>query len=390
MNTHRSLSTEEILAKLVSFPIFGGESNVAIIRWIDHYLTSHGVKTHLAPDENGTKINLHCRIGPAAEGGIILSGHTDVVPVEGQAWETDPFVLTDGGDGRLYGRGSCDMKGFLACCLQAVPTMVAADLKKPIYLAFSYDEETGCEGAPPLIEDIQSTYTEQPQFAIIGEPSMMQPVIGQKGIFVLSTEVNGSAGHSSRIRQEVSAVHEAARLIIWLEDKMDRLVGAKRLDDRFDPPHSSIHAGTMSGGIATNVIADQARFTWDVRVIPGDSALEILSDFREHCRQREEELKIRFSEFRIRTEIVHQPVPPLDTSPDSEVLSLVQKLTGNEDWTCVSYATEAGQYAEGGFEAIICGPGSIEQAHRANEYIEKDQLRKGEEMIRTLIHHCSR
>lgn len=389
MNTDRPLSTEEILAKLVSFPVFGGESNVAIIDWINGYLTSHGVKTHLAPNQNGTKINLHCRIGPAAEGGVILSGHTDVVPVEGQAWETDPFVLTDGGDGRLYGRGSCDMKGFLACCLQAVPTMMAADLKKPIYLAFSYDEETGCEGAPPLIEDIKSTYIEQPQFAIIGEPSMMQPVIGQKGIFVLRTEVNGSAGHSSRIRQEVSAVHEAARLILWLEEKMDVLVEAKRLDDRFDPPHSSIHAGTMSGGIATNVIADQALFTWDVRVIPGDSALEILSDFREHCRQREEELKKRFSGFRIRTDIVHQPVPPLNTSPESEVLRLVQQLTGHHDWQAVSYATEAGQYAEGGFEAIICGPGSIEQAHRANEYIEKDQLRKGEEMIRALIRHCS-
>src|SRR5699024_8008563 len=287
-------TTTDLLRKLVSFPMLGGESNLPIIHWIRDYLDGLGIEHHEVPDPEGIKTSLHCRIGPPVDGGIILSGHTDVVPVEGQAWNTNPFVLTDGGDGRLYGRGACDMKGFLALCLRALPDMLAADLRIPIYLAFSYDEETGCEGAPPLIEHIKKTYSEKPRFALIGEPSMMQPIIGQKGIFVLHTEVNGSAGHSSRIRQEVSAVHEAARLIIWLEDKMDRLVRAKRLDDRFDPPHSSIHAGTMSGGIATNVIADQACFTWDVRVIPGDSALEILSDFREHCRQREEELKYDF------------------------------------------------------------------------------------------------
>lgn len=389
MKTEYALSTESILEKLVSFPVFGGESNVTIIRWIDDYLKSHGVNTFLAPDQNGTKVNLHCRIGPATDSGIILSGHTDVVPVEGQAWETDPFVLTDRADGRLYGRGSCDMKGFLACCLQAVPAMTAADLKKPIYLAFSYDEEIGCQGAPALIEDIHRTYAEKPRYAIIGEPTMMQPVIGQKGICVLETTVNGSAGHSSRIRQEVSAVHEAARLIVWLEEKMDRLFGSGRLDERFDPPHSSIHIGQITGGIAPNVIADHAAFKWDIRVIPGDKVSDILEDFNNYCRQREEELKNVFPDFRIKTRMDHLPVPPLDTSEDSNLLTLILNLTGKAGWETVAYAAEAGQFSAGGFEAVICGPGSIEQAHRANEYIEKDQLRKGEEMIRALINHCS-
>jgi acetylornithine deacetylase len=234
---------EAILSKLVSFPALGGESTLDIIQWIKDYLTSLGVTTTLVPNEEGNKKALHCRIGPAIDGGVILSGHTDVVPVAGQAWDTNPFELTDKGDGKLYGRGTCDMKGFLACCLKGVPDMVKANLQRPIYLAFSYDEEVGCLGAPALIEDIAKTYTERPKYAIIGEPSSMQPIIGQKGMYVFDTYVNGSAGHSSRIRQEVSAIHEATRLILWLEDQMNELVAEKRIDKRFNPPHTSIHIG---------------------------------------------------------------------------------------------------------------------------------------------------
>src|SRR5690625_5286109 len=335
------------------------------------------------------------------------------------------------------------MKGFLALCLQAIPAMLEADLQIPIYLAFTYDEETGCEGAPPLIDHIQETYSEKPRYALIGEPTMMQPVLGQKGIFVLRTKIKGSAGHSSRVRQEVSAIHEAARAIFWLENKMDDLIREGRIDDRFDPPHSSIHVGTISGGIATNVIADHTQFSWDVRVIPGDSALDILEDFRQYSRNREAELKSRYNHFRINTEIdhqpvpalntpkkneilnimqhltgnhhwpavayatevvinsryndfsinteiVHQPVPALDTPEKSEILNIIQQLTGNQHWSAVSYATEAGQYANAGYEAIICGPGSIEQAHRANEFISQNQLRKGKNMLDSLIRYCSR
>lgn len=385
----QTTTTVNLLRKLVSYANLGGESNLAIAQWIQEYLDALKITHYEVPNTEGNKKGIHCRIGPPVDGGIILSGHMDVVPVEGQNWDTAPFELTDKGDGKLYGRGACDMKGFLALCLQALPSMLAADLRIPIYLAFSYDEETGCEGAPPLINHIQKTYSEKPRFAIIGEPTMMQPVIGQKGIFVLRTIVKGSAGHSSRIRQEVSAVHEAARAIIWIENKMDDLIREGRTDERFDPPHTSIHVGTIKGGIATNVIADHAEFSWDVRVIPDDSAMDILEDFRIYCRKREEELKSNDQNFSIRTEIVHQPVPALNTSKNSEILKIIQQLTGNHHWSAVSYATEAGQYAEAGFEAIVCGPGSIEQAHRANEYISTDQLEKGEEMIRALIRFCS-
>lgn len=378
-------SVGQILQKLISFDVLGGQSNLPIALWIKEYLENLGVTTHTFLDEDGDKMGLHARIGPPVDGGIILSGHTDVVPVEGQAWNTEPFELVDGGDGKLYGRGTCDMKGFLACCLHAVPDMIKANLKKPIYLAFSYDEEIGCQGAPALIEHMSQTYTENPRFAIIGEPTMMQPVIGQKGICVIRTSVNGSAGHSSRIRQEVSAVHEAARLIMWIDHTMNQLVEDRRLDDRFDPPHTSMHVGRVQGGIAPNVIADHVSFDWDIRVIPGDSVEDILQKFRQFCDTREEELQQVFPGFKIQANLEHPPVPPLDTSPDSEILRIVQKLTGNDSWSTVAYAAEAGQFSQAGYDSIICGPGSIAQAHRANEFIEKDQLEKGVNMLRRLI-----
>ncbi|MEO0900619.1 MAG: M20/M25/M40 family metallo-hydrolase, partial [Bacteroidota bacterium] len=244
------MTVEKHLEKLVSFPVLGGESNMSIILWIKEYIESFGIETYLVPNEEGNKASLHCRIGPAVDGGVILSGHSDVVPVEGQEWTTDPFILTDKGDGKLYGRGSCDMKGFIACCLAALPQMVQADLKKPIYFAFSYDEEIGCLAAPELARAINEHYTETPKYAIIGEPSMMEPIVGQKGIYILETYVNGSAGHSSRIKQEVSAIHESMRLILWLESKMNQLISDKQLDERFHPPHSTIHIGLVNGGIA--------------------------------------------------------------------------------------------------------------------------------------------
>jgi acetylornithine deacetylase len=384
------MRVEEILKKLVSFPVFGGESNTSIITWIKEYVESFGVHTTLVPNDEGNKASLHCRIGPAVEGGVILSGHTDVVPVAGQPWDTDPFVLTDKGDGKLYARGSCDMKGFIACCLHVLPEMVKANLIKPIYFAFSYDEEIGCLGAPDLILDIKKTYEEKAKYAIIGEPSLMQPIIGQKGIAIYRTNVNGSAGHSSRIRQEVSAIHESARLILWLEDKMNALVAAGNIDDRFHPPHSSIHIGMIQGGIAPNVIAGKASFFWDVRIIPRDSLAEIKQEFDDYCRSREILLRKVYPDFKIETIVEHSLVPPLDTAIDQSIVSFTQEVSQNASWDTVAYAAEAGQFAEGGFESIICGPGSIQQAHRANEFIAKDELAKGVEMIRRIVHKLSK
>jgi acetylornithine deacetylase len=308
----------------------------------------------------------------------------DVVPVQGQAWDTDPFVLTPKGDGNLYARGSCDMKGFLACCLANLEEIQRLDLKKPIYLAFSYDEEIGCLAAPALAKSILETYEERPAYAIIGEPTMMQTVTGQKGICVIETIVNGSAGHSSRILQEVSAVHVAARLICHLENMMKGLVSAGHIDDRFTPPHSSIHVGTVRGGIAPNVIADQCKFQWDVRVIPQDRVEEILSSFRKYCEKLENEYRNKMQDFKILTHLHHPPVPPLDTSNDAQLVKWAQSLLNSKSTTTVAYAAEAGQFAEAGFESIICGPGDIAQAHRANEFISKEQLQIGTVFIRKL------
>lgn len=377
-------SAREILSRLVSFPVLGGQSNLEIIDYIRTILEEHGIEYHLVENEEEKKASIHCRIGPAVDGGVILSGHTDVVPVEGQEWTTDPFELVEK-EGSLYARGSCDMKGFLACCLACLPEMTAADLKVPIYLAFSYDEEVGCLGAPHLVKHINETYTEKPGFAIIGEPTMMEPVVGQKGICIYETTVNGSAGHSSRIKQEVSAVHEAVRLIAWLESKMDSLILEGHTDDRFIPNHTSLHVGTIGGGIAPNVIADKCSFHWDVRTIPEDSNKVIRDEFEAFCRKQESLVRERYKDFSIVTEEHHPPVPHLDTSEDSEVVSLIRELTDSDKLHTVAYAAEAGQFAEGGFQSVICGPGSIEQAHRADEFISIEQLDKGVDFVKKLV-----
>ena len=377
------MNVEDILAKLVSFPVLGGDSNLSIIHWIKEYIETFGVATTLVPNKEKTKASLHCRIGPALDGGVILSGHTDVVPVEGQAWDTDPFTLVKK-DGKLFARGSADMKGYIACCLASLPTLIKADLKKPIYFAFSYDEEIGCLAAPELIEHIKKTYPENATYAIIGEPSSLEPVIGKKGVCYVQTEVNGSAGHSSGIHKEISAIHESTRLIMWLENKMN-LLALEKQDHRFEPPHSTLHVGQISGGVATNIVADYTRFEWDVRVIPKDAIQTIFDDFFTFCKEREEEVRKLFPGFKITNTLLHPPVPALDTKETDPIVALTKKISGNNTWRTVAYAAEAGQFHEAGYQSIICGPGSIEQAHRANEFTTQKQLDKCVVMLQKLI-----
>jgi len=377
------MKVEDILAKLVSFPVLGGDSNLSIIHWIKEYIETFGIATTLVPNKEETKASLHCRIGPALDGGVILSGHTDVVPVEGQAWDTDPFTLVKK-DGKLFARGSADMKGYIACCLASLPTLIKADLKKPIYFAFSYDEEIGCLAAPELIEHIKKTYPENATYAIIGEPSSLEPVIGKKGVCYVQTEVNGSAGHSSGIHKEISAIHESTRLIMWLENKMN-LLALEKQDHRFEPPHSTLHVGQISGGVATNIVADYTRFEWDVRVIPKDAIQTIFDDFFTFCKEREEEVRKLFPGFKITNTLLHPPVPALDTKETDPIVALTKKISGNNTWRTVAYAAEAGQFHEAGYQSIICGPGSIEQAHRANEYTTQEQLNECVKMLQKLV-----
>ncbi len=367
------MTATEILAQLVSFPVLGGQSNLPVLHWIEEYLAGHGVAYTLVPNEAGDKACLHCRIGPAVDGGVILSGHMDVVPTEGQPWDTDPFELVPKGD-RLYARGSCDMKGFVACCLAAVPMFQAAELARPVYFAFSYDEEIGCMAGDIIAEAIRDHYAEQPLGAIIGEPTMLQPMVGQKGIMVYTTVVTGSQGHSSRIMEEVDAVHEAAHLIVWLEEKMRALIAAGHTDDRFHPNHTSIHVGKIRGGTAFNIIANVCRFDWDYRTIPRDDAAELFADFQAFCREREALRRQVYPDFSIEHIPMHPPVPPLDTAEEEPIVKLVKSISGNATTGTVAFAAEAGQFSNAGFSSVICGPGDIAQAHRANEFVAVEQL----------------
>lgn len=382
------MTAKKILEKLVSFGVISTQNNIKLVDWIANYLKSFEVDVVCVYNEDKTQASLHCRIGPAVDGGVILSGHTDVVPVKGQPWQTDPFKLTEK-DGKLFGRGACDMKGYLACFLSVVPKMISSELKKPIYFAISYDEEIGCLKAPELANHIKQFYTEKPKYAIIGEPSLLQPIVGQKGVLYVETQVNGSQGHSSRIEKEVSAIHESLRLILWIENKMKEL-SVLSTNKNFIPKHSTLHVGKFNAGIATNVVADKAIFEWDIRSIPQDSILDVLNEFEDYCRQLEKEKKVLFPNFKIVNTKLHPPVPSLETDPSSSVVNLIGTITGNYKPNYVSYATEAGQFAEAGFESIICGPGSIEQAHRANEFISVQQLELGVKMIENLVDELSK
>ena len=377
------MSVREILAKLVSFPVLGGQSNTSIADWIERYLEGHGVAWHNVPNEDGTKRSIHCRIGPAVDGGIILSGHTDVVPTEGQAWRTDPFKLVEK-DGRLYGRGTCDMKGFLACCLAAVPDFLAANLQRPIYLAFSYDEEIGCWAGPALARHMATTYDEKPLGAIIGEPSLLQVVNGQKGMGSFETTIRSRGAHSSYIYSEVSAVHEGAKLVNWLEQRMEQLVRNGQRNDRFQPNHTTLHAGMLHGGIAHNIVADRCKLRWDMRTLPSDNLDQLYAEFCAFCDERTAHGRRKVPEFAIKTVEKFPMVVPLDTDAAAPIVRLAQSLTDVAGLGTVSFASEAGQFAAAGFPAVICGPGSIEQAHGANEYIAAGQLERGMDWMKRL------
>lgn len=380
---------KDLLTDLVSFPVFGGMSNRSIYEYIRGYLERFDLNCEEIPNEDGSKAGLLCRIGPPVDGGIVLSGHMDVVPVAGQNWSSDPFELVQRDD-KLYGRGACDMKGFIACSMAVVPKMVKLPLLRPIYLAFSYDEEIGCLAGDALAAGLKQRFSETPQAVIVGEPSMLQPVIGHKGICFFETDVSGSAGHSSRIRQDVSAIHEAARLTRWLEDRMNRLVEAGHLDDRFTPPHSSLHVGIFKGGIAQNVIADHCQIGWDIRNLPSDDLEAIEKEFRHYCQELEAALKVRFAGARIQTKALHPPVPSFVNQPDAPVVQLIQQLLGPQRPTTVAYASEAGQFMKAGFDTVICGPGSIDQAHRPDEFIHTAQLAAGVQFIERLaLWSCS-
>ncbi|QJQ96206.1 MULTISPECIES: acetylornithine deacetylase [Halomonadaceae] len=377
------MTAVELLDRLVGFPTVSRDSNLALIEWVEAYLDDHGVPHWRIENDDGSKANLLARIGPAVEGGVVLSGHTDVVPVEGQPWRSDPFTLADKGDGRLYGRGSCDMKGFIACALAEVPNWVKQTLHRPIFLAFSYDEEIGCLGAPRMIERLIADQP-RPAAVIVGEPTLMAPVVAQKGITNLRTTVTGRAAHSSQVNQGVSAIHVAARLVTKIEDIMAELKAEGRVAEAFNVAHSSLHVGKIQGGTAVNIMARECQFDWEIRHLPQDSFDELIGRFTAYAETLEVEFKGRAPDAGIHTEQLTETVPALADYDNAAALSLCHELLGERPSEAVAYATEAGQFQRAGLATVICGPGSIGQAHQPDEYIEIDQLDAGSRFMQAL------
>ncbi|GEK47098.1 acetylornithine deacetylase [Bisbaumannia pacifica] len=382
------MTASQLLETLVGFPTVSRDSNLELIRWVEAYLDDHGVPHQRIDSDDGRKANLLARIGPEVAGGVVLSGHTDVVPVDGQPWSSDPFTLTDKGDGRLYGRGTCDMKGFIACALAQVPEWVGLDLPVPIYLALSYDEEVGCIGAPRMIERLMAEHP-RPAAVIVGEPTLMHPVVAHKGATNLRTTVTGRASHSSQVDQGVSAIHVAARLVTYIEEVMAELKAEGRVDEAFNVVHSSLHVGKIAGGTAINIMARECVFEWEIRHLPSDRFDELLGRVQARAAELEAEMRERAPQAAIVTEALNETVPALADDNNAEVLALCQSLLGERPAGAVAYATEAGQFQRRGLPTLICGPGSIAQAHQPDEYIELAELEAGSRFMAALGQHLT-
>ncbi|MBL0404973.1 acetylornithine deacetylase [Microvirga aerilata] len=378
-----SLSPREMLARLIAFPSVSTSSNLDIIEFSREWLSSHGVESHIVMSPEGDKANLYATIGPRVEGGIVLSGHTDVVPVEGQAWSSDPWTLTER-NGRLYGRGTADMKGFDALVLALVPEMVRASLKRPVHIALSYDEEIACRGAPSMVRAMCDSIP-MPSAVIVGEPTRHAVVTGHKASVQLRTQVTGHAVHSSRIDQGVSAVMNAARLIAWHEDVMEE--NRRRADpaNPFEPAYTTLHCGMMVGGSAANVVSSSAWFFSDIRAIPTESPQDYLSRYGAYIRDViEPRMKAIAPETGVAVELIAE-VPGLRPETDGAAERLMRRLTGDNGTHVVSYGTEAGLFQRVGWSTVVCGPGDIAQAHQPDEYIEVSEFEAGEGVLRRLI-----
>jgi acetylornithine deacetylase len=372
-----------ILGELVAFDTTSRRSNLELIAYVEARLAAQGVASRRIANADGAKANLLATVGPAAAGGVVLSGHTDVVPVDGQAWTSDPFTLTER-EGRLFGRGTCDMKGFLALGLAIVPDVLAADARRPIHLAFSYDEEIGCLGAPDLIAQI-AAQTEQPSAVIVGEPTSMEAVCGHKGIAVFRVTITGREAHSSLTHLGVSANMAAARLMGRLEALADALERAADPLSPFTPKHATLTIGQVNGGTAANILAGRCTFVFDLRSPPTGDPLSVLAPFFAEVERLDAAMKARAPETGVVVERLAL-APPLHPEPDGVAERLARRLAGdNGPGRVVSYAAEAGQFQAAGFSTIICGPGSIDQAHQADEYVDLSQMQRGAAFMARLV-----
>ena len=368
-----SYSAAELLSRLVHFDTTSHRSNLALIAFVEDYLAQHGVESHLVPSADAAKASLYASIGPTGVPGVALSGHTDVVPVEGQTWSSDPFVLTER-DHRFYGRGAADMKGFLACVLAAVPDFLKRKLAVPISIVFSYDEEVGCIGVRPLIAEIGRRFV-TPRMVIVGEPTSMSVVDAHKGPVRWHVEIKGRAAHSSMAPLGVNAISIAGKLLQELA-RIERELKTSPRAERFDPPYATLQVTRIDGGTATNIVPVYCRFDFDVRALPGVDVDAIDRRIRAYAdRECVPEMRRVAPESGIDISVANQ-VPPFAAGTNSEAVALALRLAGHNETHAVSYATEAGLFQEAGSPSVVIGPGDIAQAHAADEFIAKDQLDK--------------
>ncbi|GAB6852198.1 acetylornithine deacetylase [Paraburkholderia kururiensis] len=381
------MSSRALLERLVSFTTVSRDSNLALIGFVRDFLAQHGVECELFYNDERTKANLFATIGPPDRGGIALSGHTDVVPVEGQAWTVDPFRLVEK-EGRLYGRGTADMKGFLASVLAAVPMFIERDLRMPVHLAFSYDEEVGCLGVRPMLDEL-ARREYKPVLCLIGEPTGLKPVLGHKGKLAMRCCVKGAACHSAYAPYGVNAIQYAARLINHLEEIGQALAQPEHHDERFDPPYSTVQTGVIRGGRALNIVPAECEFDFEVRALPGFDADTVAHRLQRYA---ESELLPKMRAVKPDTDITLQSLsayPGLATSPQSEAARLVALLSGSTEFGTVAFGTEGGLFEQAGIPTVVCGPGSMDQGHKPDEFVSVEQLHACDAMLVRLADYLS-
>ncbi|OQW63176.1 MAG: acetylornithine deacetylase [Proteobacteria bacterium HN_bin10] len=377
-------ATLDILTRLIAFDTTSRNSNLELIAWVEDFLRERGIASRRVSNADGTKANLYASIGPDVAGGVVLSGHTDVVPVDGQPWASDPWTLSERG-GRFYGRGVADMKSFLALALAHVDAARAAPLKRPMVLAFSYDEEIGCLGAPAMIAEL-AAQSNKPAAVIVGEPTSMKVVSAHKGVRTFTVEVTGREGHSSLPDQGVSAVMEALKLMALVAEMGNEARGETHA--HFNPPGPTMTIGKVEGGTASNILARRCSFIWDCRCPEQAQADVIEARFRGAATQLDAEIKVRAPEGGVSV-MRRTNTPGLAIERESAAETLARALTGDNETRAVAYAAEAGLFQRAGIPAIICGPGSIEQAHQPDEWIERTQIEEGAAFMRRLIERLS-
>lgn len=373
----------ELIRRLVAFPTVSRDSNLALIEFVQAQLAPLGARIRLTWDDARGKANLFASLGPGGDGGLVLSGHTDVVPVEGQRWSGDPFTLA-GRDGRLYGRGTADMKSFLAAVLAFAPEFAQRGPREPLHFAFSYDEELGCLGIGRLLDDLAAAGI-RPAACIVGEPTAMRPVIAHKGKRSFRCTVRGLACHSAYAPRGVNAVEAAAEAVACLKAMARRHRERGPFDRGFDIAHSTVHTGVIRGGTALNIVPAECVFEFEFRCLPGDDPAALLAEFETYVRERIEP-EMRAVDPACGFTIVplsHSPV--LDNPLQAPVVALARELAGESGGDKISFGTEAAHFQHHGIPAVVCGPGSIAQAHKPDEYVEVAQVLRCEEFLRRLV-----